>query len=365
MNIMLFSRICARTGVGNHMKELAEELSRQEHNVVVVSGTNDININSDIPGGGIQFIEIHQPNLNPLTLIKDLRRLHQIIVEKKIDVVHCHHRMAALYMKAYTLLWKIPVVYTLHSANVPSDYIHRKMTYVGRCAIGVSTDVSSFMIEKLRIPKEKVVTVLNGVDDKRLVPLENWEMEEIRNCWNIDEDKFVVVMHGRIDVVKNHLLTVEAIHQLPPQVRNRVVVVFSGEMCGEYYQQVRDRVRSYNLDESFRFVGWVETRKILGIADCMVLPSFNEGFPLSVCEAFFMNVPVFRSKTGGFDDQKYCYPISYEKPDDLAQLITEFVFSPEAFSSQVKLAYDFARNNLTLKRMTENIVDIYRRVLTS
>ena len=41
MNIMLFSRICAKTGVGNHMNQLANELVAQGHSVWVLSSTNE------------------------------------------------------------------------------------------------------------------------------------------------------------------------------------------------------------------------------------------------------------------------------------------------------------------------------------
>ena len=41
MNIMLFSRIIAWSGVGNHIAQLASELSKAGHNVTVVSSTND------------------------------------------------------------------------------------------------------------------------------------------------------------------------------------------------------------------------------------------------------------------------------------------------------------------------------------
>lgn len=44
MNIMLFSRIIAKSGVGNHIKLLSEELTRQGHKVVVVSSTNELKL---------------------------------------------------------------------------------------------------------------------------------------------------------------------------------------------------------------------------------------------------------------------------------------------------------------------------------
>jgi glycosyltransferase involved in cell wall biosynthesis len=137
MNILLFSRICAKTGVGNHIKQLSTELVEQGHHVVVVSGTNEIEIGGD-------FYLIPTPSVNPKVMISDIRKIRKIIVDNKIDVVHCHHRMAAVYMRLYRLFWKIPVVYTLHLADIPYDFIHRKMTFSGDAAIGVSTDVSRF-----------------------------------------------------------------------------------------------------------------------------------------------------------------------------------------------------------------------------
>lgn len=47
MNILLFSRIVAKSGVGNYMKQLSDELINQGHHVVVVSSINDLNL-----GGG-------------------------------------------------------------------------------------------------------------------------------------------------------------------------------------------------------------------------------------------------------------------------------------------------------------------------
>lgn len=47
MNIVLFARIIAKTGVGNYTKQLAEELVKNGHNVTVMAATNDLAI-----GGG-------------------------------------------------------------------------------------------------------------------------------------------------------------------------------------------------------------------------------------------------------------------------------------------------------------------------
>ena len=59
------------------------------------------------------------------------------------------------------------------------------MTYVGDKAIGVSTEVSRFLIENLKVKKDKVITVFNGVDVKQLSPLSAEEDECLRQRWGI------------------------------------------------------------------------------------------------------------------------------------------------------------------------------------
>lgn len=44
MRILIMSRIIARTGVGNHISQLYNELKKQGHTVFVVSSSNDLNL---------------------------------------------------------------------------------------------------------------------------------------------------------------------------------------------------------------------------------------------------------------------------------------------------------------------------------
>ncbi len=53
MNILLMARIIAKTGVGNHVKQLSEELINQGHKVWVVASTNEMDIGKT--NGGVLF----------------------------------------------------------------------------------------------------------------------------------------------------------------------------------------------------------------------------------------------------------------------------------------------------------------------
>lgn len=361
MNIMLFSRILAKTGVGNHIDTLSNGLQKQGHNVIVISGTQDIKLSNE----SVRFIKVETLSRNPVKVMKTILHIHSIIKENSIEIVHCHHRVAAIYMRIYNIFFKIPYVYTLHSYNIPCDFFHRQLTFVGEKAIGVSTDVSNFLIEKLKIPTDKVTTVLNGVDNTKLIKLTEEEKSSLKKQWEIPKNNKVIVMHSRIDEVKNHLLVVEAINQLSYEERANISVVCSGEKKGLYYDRVIEEINRYGLENNFVFVGWTDTSKILSVADFLFLPSFKEGFPLSVIEAFFMDVPVARTKTGGFLDLKYCLPISSSEPSDMVDIIRRLLqCGTSEYRSMVMEAYEYANEKLTVTEMVKNTVEVYSEVCT-
>ncbi len=360
MNVMLFSRIIAKSGVGNYMKLLSNELARQGHYVVVVSTNNEMEI-----GGTERIIFEKLDNLSkkPIDIIKNIKHLRKIIMTHHIDIVHCHHRMAAFYMRLYNSFYHIPIVYTLHLADVPCNYIYRKMTFVGDKAMGVSSEVSIFLVDKLKVPKDKVVTVFNGVEPGGLTPLIVEEKRIVRKKWDIPEGSIVFSLHSRIEEVKNQLLIVEAVKRLDKEERKKVIILCSGVKTGEYYKKVMDTIENYKLKEYFRFIGWADTREVLGISDFLICPSRNEGFLLTSVEAFFMKIPVFRTETAGFREQKYCFPISMDDPEITTAIMRDiYQNGVEKYYKYVQEAYLYAMENFTVKVMAEKIVQVYRDV---
>ena len=59
MNVLLMARIIAKTGVGNHVKQLSEELANQGHSVWVVASTNEMNVGKQMFGGGCRLYALN------------------------------------------------------------------------------------------------------------------------------------------------------------------------------------------------------------------------------------------------------------------------------------------------------------------
>ena len=356
MNIMLFSRILAKTGVGNYVKSLSEELVVQGHNVTVVSSTQEIALDPRV-----DFIRLPAASNNPLQILKVVKALNEIIKSKQIQIVHCHHRKAALIMAIYNVFYTIPYVYTLHLANIPSDFLHRKMTFTGNRAIAISKEVRESLINELGVPSEEITDIPNGV--KIISGLTPEEAKEQKSYWNIPEDKYVLTLHSRIDPVKNHMLMVDAIGKLSQKAKESIVVVCSGETTGEYYEQVAAKVSQLGLRDQFRFVGWCDTAKVLGISDFLFLPSIQEGFGLTVAEAFLLKIPVARTKAAGFEEQKYCLPLDMYDPQPIVDIIEDLVENgKDQYSERIEAAYELAMKEFTIEVMTKRNVRVYEEV---
>lgn len=362
MNILLMARIIEKTGVGNHIKQLSEELSRQGHNVWVVASTNKMEIGGQMYGGTFTRIELRSKN--PFSILKSLRELHTLIENNNIDIVHCHHRMAALFMAFYNLFWEMPYLWTLHLAPIPCGPIHRLMTNYGKKAIAISKEVGDFLQSGLNIPERDIAYVLNGVDESLLVPASQEERVQVRKQMEIADDQIVVALHSRIDSVKNHEAVVEAVGLLTPQERKKLVIVCSGQTVGNYYMMIRNRIDELGIGNCFRFCGWVTARTILSAADILMLPSLKEGFALNCIEAMFMGVPVVRTKTGGYENMKdYCIGMEDPSAQTVCYHLRRLLSGKDLDYDRTERAKSFVQRKCTVKAMAASTVAVYQSVL--
>lgn len=135
-------------------------------------------------------------------------------------------------------------------------------------------------------------------------------------------------------------------------------------MTGDYYREVKTAIKNYGIEDNFRFVGWSNTRDILGVSDMLILPSTKEGFGLSVAEAFLLKKPVVRTRTAGFSDQKFCIPIRHDNTADLKNLLCQITKEGMGnYYENVEEAYQYAKENFTVEAMTRKTLDVYEYVI--
>lgn len=111
-----------------------------------------------------------------------------------------------------------------------------------------------------------------------------------------------LVCVGRLHEQKGQLILVDAIARLRDEgIEVSVTLVGDGEMRTPLEQLIHDR----HLDDHIEITGWAdaaEVRRQLTSARALVLPSFAEGLPVVIMEAFALGRPVITTYVGGIPE---------------------------------------------------------------
>lgn len=138
---------------------------------------------------------------------------------------------------------------------------------------------------------QKIHIIRCGVDNEYL----DQPQTDIRDVNNL-------VCVGRLCEQKGQILLLEAIKQLRDEGWNlHLTLVGDGEMRG----QLEAKIQDYGLLQEVRITGWAtgtEVRQYIEDARALVLPSFAEGLPVVLMEAFALRRPVVSTYVAGIPE---------------------------------------------------------------
>lgn len=359
MNILQLSKHMNDSGVNSHVIELSKQLRKLDHKIIVASsgGPHVAKLtNNDITHLNIDFI-----SKNPITQIKNIHKLIKVIEENNIEIIHSHWRKTSIIAQLIKMFTGVNFVWTNHLNNIPSGLIHRLLTFYGKKAITVSSDMVPFLTSNLGIPKNDIEVVYNAVDKSAYNLLDIKEKNIIRSNFEIEITDIVVTLLGRLAPVKGHLFLIEAMRDIASKhPKLNFKLVFTGDGPDDYKNEIEQLAKLYKMDNRIIYTGYTDPVKILSVSDLMVLPSENEGFGIVCIEAFAMRVPVIRTKTGGYSDMKnYCIGIEYGNVEGLSGAIEDVISNEGLKTNMINTAYSFFNEQLTSDKMAKKILKIY------
>lgn len=219
--------------------------------------------------------------------------------ERRVEHLHNHigEGSASVAMLA-SLLSGVPYSFTVHGPSewdVPTEI---SLDLKARHASFVAT-ISEYTRGQVR----------------RWVGHEDWSKVELVRCGvpalDIDlrsdasprrqPDSPRLVSVGRLAHEKGHLVLLEALRSLDVEPQPHLVVVGDGPLRAELERVVERAGDDLDVD----LVGWrstTEVHDILRGATALVMPSFAEGLPVSIMEAYSLGKPVISSDVGGVSE---------------------------------------------------------------
>ena len=216
------------------------------------------------------------------------------------------HNIDVLYNPKYSIPLRVrcPAVWVCHGLDwyvMPwaSRYVDRLShqvlvpRYAARAAaiIAVSEITRQHVMQYLRVPGDRVVTVYSGVDDVFRRPRSEAQLAEVRRKYALPE-RFLLYA-GAIYPPKNYTRLVQAYSKVGP-ARGIPLVVAGGDNRFLSERELQEP-EALGISEWVRRPGWIEQEELAAVyslADALLLPSLFESCGLPVLEAMAAGCPV-------------------------------------------------------------------------
>ena len=191
-------------------------------------------------------------------------------------------------------LLQVPVVLHLHAAQMESFYaglpdllraLVRFIFSLPTVVVVLGRRSRDFVVEVLNVPPQKVEILVNGVPGpSRLSARARGTTPHLVFVGNLTERKGVSDLLAALGSDEVCALTW------------RVTFAGSGDL-GAY----RDKAKALGIASRVVFAGWTDqqqTSELLATADMLLLPSYDEGLPLSILEALAHGLPIICTPVG-------------------------------------------------------------------
>lgn len=134
---------------------------------------------------------------------------------------------------------------------------------------------------------------------------------------------------------------------------------------GPEEDNLKDRVKKYNLTAKVNFHGWVKSDDVKPFykdADALVLPSYGEGFPYVIVEAMASKTPVISTPVGGIPgvlrDNETVFFAEVGNAENLFNKMKYVYCEKEHVKDVVNNAYALATENNDVEKMSAKLISI-------
>ncbi len=218
--------------------------------------------------------------------------------------------------------------------------------------VAVGERTARLVEQSADLPTGSIRTIHHGVDPVRPEPAARPAEPTILNV-------------ARHDPVKGVDLLLDAFALLDEPAR----LVLIGD--GSETPALKEQSRRLGIDDRVEFRGptWDGSgaAAVMGSFDLFVLPSRLEGFPVTVVEAMFAELPVVATDVGSVREQltdgETGWIVAAEDPGALAAAIGEALADPAEAAARARAAHEVAGRKFTLAATVDAWVGLYRELL--
>jgi glycosyltransferase involved in cell wall biosynthesis len=286
------------------------------------------------------------------------------LVGAPLDLVHSPHPLIVPGRRARHVVTLHDLFFLKHpemtSAEIRRDYAPLVRSHVARAdgVICVSEHTANEAELLLRVPREKIAVVPNGVDPAYREPVPEREVEAVLGRMLLPRNAILYV--GSDEQRKNLVNLAMAYLGLARRRRDATPpLILVGP--GSHWARVEPGTPRIH---AVGHVGLAELRALMASARMLVLPSLEEGFGLPVAEAMAAGLPVVCSRGSALEEVAGDAATVVNPLDtgSIAKGIERLLDDPERAARQREIGLERSRR-FDWEDSARATLDFYRRVL--
>jgi glycosyltransferase involved in cell wall biosynthesis len=381
-------RVIARLNMGGpaiHVANLAAGLETRGYHTTLVAGSlarGEDSMAFVAERLGVEVVDIPdmQREVAPFHDVRSIRRLTALMRAERPHILHTHTAKAGALARAAALAAgraRPPIVVHTFHGHVLKGYfgpgrtaffkqVERSLARYSDVLVAVSPEVRDELVEHGVAPMEKFTVIRLGI------PLADRLGDasaglDYRVLYGIPQDAFVVGWVGRMTGVKDTDAVLEILRATRERDIDAVLCMVGDGPDRERLEQV---AHDLGIARSTYFVGYqTDIAGYYRLFDAFVLPSVNEGTPVSAIEALASGTPVVATRVGGVPDVVTDGVDGFLVPprdteaaaDRLAQLARD----PELRGRLGETGRANAQARYSVERLVDDVDRLYRELLAA
>ena len=380
-------RVIARLNMGGpalHVAYLTAGLKERGYDTTLVAGSlarGEDSMAFVAEGLGVEVVRIDElgREISPLRDLRAAVRLARLIRRERPQILHTHTAKAGTVARVAALMAgrrRPPIVVHTFHGHVLRGYfgplrsrffrlLERWLAAHTTALIAVSPQVRDDLVALGVAPRERFAVIRLGIElDERIDLAQNGRAES-RRYLGIQDDRFAVGWIGRMTAVKRTDDILVAFKRLRDDGVDACLCLVGD---GPDRPHLEQRAHELGVIRDTLFLGYQEdVSPFYAAFDALILPSGNEGTPVSAIEARAAGRPVVATRVGGVPDVvrdgEDGFLVDAGATDDLAERLERLARDPELRKRMGEAGRSRVLPRYAVDRLVADVDRLYRTLL--
>jgi glycosyltransferase involved in cell wall biosynthesis len=382
-------RVIARLNMGGpalHVAYLTDGLRRRGYDTTLVAGSlargeDSMAFVADARDVPVIRIDELGREISPLRDLIATVRLALLIRRERPQILHTHTAKAGTVGRVAALLAgsrRPPIVVHTFHGHVLRGYfgplrslffrfLERWLAARTTALIAVSPQVRDDLVSLGIAPRERFAVIRLGIElDERIAAEQNGRIES-RRYLGIPGERFAIGWIGRMTAVKRTGDVLVAFKRLRESGVDATLCMVGD---GPDRAGLEQRAHELGIVRDTLFLGYQEdVAPFYAAFDALVLPSSNEGTPVSVIEALGAGRPVVATRVGGVPDVVRDgvdgFLVEPGATDELADRLAQLALDPALRERMGKEGRERVLPRYAVDRLVGDVDRLYRSLLSA